>query len=345
MTTGLNSFDSGFRCGKATGGVFAVTTAKQAETADIVRATFDDVDEFCSTVGSWDLDFQPLGGPCVGTSTAQLTQFQVAGVEFGRARISVNLEQRGSAPPGAVTFVVLENSMRRLWWRGHDVDSSHILVFPVGSELYSLSGGDFHIYTVSVSPEDCEAIFDAHKLKGQSLAALPQTFRPDIGVLATLRTSLRLITKLASPPSAFEGQVITDRLVSAWAQAGGAPVENKFLGSRRLQLMRQILERFENDDWIDLTPRKLCADMNISERTLQYVFKDRFGMSPAKFLKARRLAAVRYALECSDNGTPTVANVAVRHHFQHTGQFAADYWRAFGELPSDTLRRGAGDKR
>ena len=316
----------------------------EPDTAHIVSAKFDDVDEFCSTVASWDLDFQPLSVPPGNAPAAELTLFRVGGIEFGHTRISVTLEQRGSAPVGGITFVVLDGSMRQLRWRSHDVDSSCILAFPVGSELHSISGDDFHIYTVSVSAELCEKVFEARKLRVTSLGTLPEVFRPDFGLLSTLRTSLRLITKLASPPSAMEGQAIAERLISTWALAAEPDVVNEPRGSKRSFLMRQVLERFEADDWAELTPGRLCADMNISERTLQYIFKDRFGLSPAKFLKTRRLAAVRHALGRSQTGALTVAEVAARYNFQHTGQFAADYWRAFNELPSETLRRGAGEK-
>lgn len=55
------------------------------------------------------------------------------------------------------------------------------------------------------------------------------------------------------------------------------------------------------------------------------------------FLKTCRLNAVRRALKAADSRTETVAAVAVCWGFTHPGEFAADYRRLFGELPSETL--------
>jgi AraC family ethanolamine operon transcriptional activator len=61
-------------------------------------------------------------------------------------------------------------------------------------------------------------------------------------------------------------------------------------------------------------------------------------MTPKAYLTAMRLDGVRRHLV---PGEPTVkiADVANRWGFWHMGQFAADYRRHFGELPSQTLQR------
>jgi AraC family ethanolamine operon transcriptional activator len=94
----------------------------------------------------------------------------------------------------------------------------------------------------------------------------------------------------------------------------------------------------EDEDWVSLTPAVLCEMANISERTLQYAFRERFGISPAAFLKARRLAAVRRALQTADSSQTSVGDLASFYGFWHVGQFATDYRRMFGENPSDSLR-------
>jgi len=40
-----------------------------------------------------------------------------------------------------------------------------------------------------------------------------------------------------------------------------------------------------------------------------------------------------------------VADVANRHGFWHMGQFAKDYRKTFGELPSETLKRSRVENR
>jgi AraC family ethanolamine operon transcriptional activator len=60
-------------------------------------------------------------------------------------------------------------------------------------------------------------------------------------------------------------------------------------------------------------------------------------MSPHAYLKAQRLNRVREDLKSALGDAGTVAAIAQRWGFWHTGNFAADYRRQFGELPSQTL--------
>jgi AraC-like DNA-binding protein len=58
------------------------------------------------------------------------------------------------------------------------------------------------------------------------------------------------------------------------------------------------------------------------------------------YLRSRRLELVRAELGGTGRRGGTVAEVATLAGFAHLGRFARDYQRRFGELPSETLRRG-----
>ena len=83
---------------------------------------------------------------------------------------------------------------------------------------------------------------------------------------------------------------------------------------------------------------KACQAAGVSWRTLNYVFRDIFGVTPKEYLQATRLDGVRKGLRQAGPDT-TIGDIANRWGFWHMGQFAADYKRQFSELPSDTLRR------
>ncbi len=87
-----------------------------------------------------------------------------------------------------------------------------------------------------------------------------------------------------------------------------------------------------------LTVRDLCRATGASERTLSRAFVEHFGLSPKAYLRARRLHGVRGELRRGSPGTKVV-DVANDWGFWHLGQFASDYRRLFGELPSQTLSR------
>lgn len=83
----------------------------------------------------------------------------------------------------------------------------------------------------------------------------------------------------------------------------------------------------------------LCEAAGVSERTLQYAFKEVMGMTPVAYLTRLRLHRVRQALRAATHGSTTVTTEALKWGFWHFGDFSRAYKDCFGELPSETLRR------
>jgi len=83
----------------------------------------------------------------------------------------------------------------------------------------------------------------------------------------------------------------------------------------------------------------LCRAAAVSERALEYAFKEVMGLTPVAYLTRLRLHRVRQALLAATHGSATVSAVALDWGFWHFGDFSRAYKDCFGELPSDTLRR------
>jgi AraC family ethanolamine operon transcriptional activator len=86
----------------------------------------------------------------------------------------------------------------------------------------------------------------------------------------------------------------------------------------------------------------LCLIAGCSERGLRDAFRSVRGTSPSRCLLAERLRGVRRALRNSRQYPTTVTAAATGYGFFELGRFAATYKAAFGETPSQTLRRHAG---
>ena len=87
----------------------------------------------------------------------------------------------------------------------------------------------------------------------------------------------------------------------------------------------------------------LCRVAAVSERTLEYAFKEEMGLAPITYLIRLRLHRVRQALLAATHGSTTVSAEALNWGFWHFGEFSRAYKECFGELPSDTLRRKPGE--
>ena len=101
--------------------------------------------------------------------------------------------------------------------------------------------------------------------------------------------------------------------------------------------MKLALDHVRNHERQPLTVGDLCEVTKSSERSLQYLFKDHFQVSPKQYLLAQRLDGVRRGLRGASDRQ--IGEVAGEWVFAHLGQFAAKYREVFGELPSQTRQR------
>ena len=104
----------------------------------------------------------------------------------------------------------------------------------------------------------------------------------------------------------------------------------------------RALDYIHNQAVESFTAAELCRQSGCSQRWLEQGFRKRFGMTPKKYVKCLRLARVRERLLKADKvERPTVIELASEQGFWHMGQFAADYRKLYGELPSESLGRFA----
>ncbi len=87
----------------------------------------------------------------------------------------------------------------------------------------------------------------------------------------------------------------------------------------------------------DISIEMICSDTGINIRTLQRAFLEKYGVTPKSYLQSQRLNEAYKALLDSDPKTAKIRDIALSQGYWHMSQFAADYRRQFGELPSKTL--------
>jgi AraC family ethanolamine operon transcriptional activator len=114
-------------------------------------------------------------------------------------------------------------------------------------------------------------------------------------------------------------------------------------GDRTRQAYSQIVKVVEDHALAQtgerLSVTDLCRVAGVSERTLEYAFKELLGLTPQGYLTRLRLNRVRQALLAAPRASTTVSAEAVNCGFWHFGEFSRAYKACFGEAPSETLRR------
>lgn len=83
---------------------------------------------------------------------------------------------------------------------------------------------------------------------------------------------------------------------------------------------------------------ELCKIAELSERSLEYGFREYLGVTPIRYLSLVRLNGARRDLLAATPKRQTVANIALNWGFLELGRFSGVYRQLFEELPSDTLR-------
>ncbi len=315
---------------------------KSQNSAQLLRTEFSLVEQLCEAVRFWDLDFQPLGANSHRDRVGSFSQQRLGAYDVMHAGISTSIEQKVAAPANTISFAVLGAGVRRLWWRGGDDDSGAILVYRGGEEVRALTGPDFEVFTVTLSEDRLERLCEKFGLALPAFPLRPESFRPRLAVMQTLRLHIARLTASANDEAALLAKQVVELLVINWLDETCEQVRRPSMRSRD-RAMRLCLERVEQKDWINLSPELLCETAGVSERTLQYAFRERFGLTPAAFLKARRLASTHRLLRQAKPAEQSVGDVAASLGFSHLSHFAEDYRRAFGELPSETMKRVARD--
>ena len=89
----------------------------------------------------------------------------------------------------------------------------------------------------------------------------------------------------------------------------------------------------------DMPIIRLCREVGVSRRQLEYAFRTTFAVSPRAFVQALRLNEARRQLATARANGLTVTQVAMETGINHLGRFAASYRLLFGESPRDTFSR------
>jgi AraC family ethanolamine operon transcriptional activator len=311
------------------------------ETTFYLHQRINDFDEFCDCVRNWDLEYQQLDK---GHFSSELLMFGSNRALFTNARLGRKMKQAGMSPPGMVTFGVLADPRINIYWRNLHISGDMLFVFPEGGELSSVTNDDFNVFAVSLSEaklnETCRnlEVDDFRQLINGA-----EAFNCDSRMLGELRTWLLSVRReLISPRAPGAGyleyyeQELADRLIRALAY-NHQPVRKQRIRKRDSAL--KVAENYIATTDIDhLTIPELCAVSRVSERTLEYAFQERYGLTPKRYLLLHRMNNVRKQLRAANPKTSRIMELARQNGFWHMSAFSRDYQNLFAELPSETLR-------
>jgi AraC family ethanolamine operon transcriptional activator len=304
----------------------------QPPVSEITSFEFRDFDSFREHLHGWDTDPVQLdAGPL------RLRWDQLRLEDFGLARLQVNrrIADTSAVEPGFLGFSLGLEPMR---WCGLEVPAGSLLVLSPGRDQRSTLRPGFRSVEITASEKLLhEAGILADAIHPPALPPERCVVPLGPGLVGAFEELARRLHHSAgnggSPSGATALRHRALHLLRSALQVRGIP------GIRpvpRFDLASAALRLVEDNGGDRLSVQELVQALGVTRRALEYAFSSALEVSPAKYLRARRLNQVRRDLHA--RAPLSVTDAALCQGFRHLGRFSGQYRRLFCELPSQTRR-------
>jgi len=159
-----------------------------------------------------------------------------------------------------------------------------------------------------------------------------------VRALTLLRLELDASQSLARNPAAaveYE-EFLLSALLRAWPHSQSHRLDAP--PAIRPYAVKRVIDYIEANADRPLRAGDLVRVSGAGTSALYAAFQRHVGCSPMAYLRGVRLSRARAALLAAGEAE-TVSSIALDWGFSHFGRFGAAYREAFGETPSETLRR------
>lgn len=264
-----------------------------------------------------------VGGRSTVPVIVRLAEVPLPTITFRASAWESEPPLRSVSPPGAVTLRV--PGMEQFIGASAEGDWATIMVSPA---LLQHSAMRLMKRRLDLSP------------------ALPRVLKPDnesFRLLAEQHSSV--IERVSQSPESLGRPELRDEIAEKIADLCVHCIQNdradhdNAVATRHTQLLLRLRALVEERPEEPLQVSDFCTSLNVSSRTLHAVCQQHFGMGPKRYLTMRRLEMARQALLAGSADEVNVTAIALRCGFWELGRFAGAYKLAFGESPSETLRR------
>lgn len=329
-------------------GAIALSTngarAAPGRTYSVRTVVAQDADEHAHNLSEWQQLYDQLAA---GRFTGKLTELWLDGAQLFREYTSHTVRQSCVVWPESYWFGVPYSAGHSSKIDAKYIGDGTIALRPGACAFELLTPNDFDILGVVIDAQ----MLTLHALEVEHLD--PRAILRDRELLQVGRATKRRFAQFVlhtlqamqnnqavrSSPLAQHSlqQAILCNLATLLVSVGAEP-KTSLAHRHRHRLVCRVREHLLEHHSESLTVPDLCRQFHVSRRTLQNCFYEVLDTSPAAYLRSIRLNAVRRELKNPQSAYGSVQDVAASWGFWHLSQFASDYKRLFGELPSESLR-------
>lgn len=309
-----------------------------------VSQSYNNFEQYSLDVKRWDLDFRKFN---TGDFRGQTTLLDVGNIQIGKTQLKGTIQQNGLTPKGYRSFVIPANSEQSFIWLNRKVSNNNILIFPKSCDLDAVSYNNFSVFVISIEENYLQHLIAENQLKNlnttldfsEKVITINQAFSNYLqSSLQSLFNKLLLNNDIINTQSTlFQIREKIPVMLLNFLN------KNNFTSSITLNRKRDLalkksIDYINSNNLKNISLSKLQEITSASQRTIEYAFLERFGVTPKNYLTNIKLHEVKHILQNPSN-RELISKVANEFGFNHMGQFSADYKNFFGELPSETIFR------
>jgi AraC family ethanolamine operon transcriptional activator len=320
---------------------FSNMSASNSKTPWLHMLDTHDMDQHASAQRGWALQYEQLSP---GQFKGHIQQVQLPGITLLREDTSTALRQLGRLDDSVYGFAMALNDSTDLFFNAQRVPQNAIMCGK-GNEVDLMTPPQFTLIAIVADRSFLNPLWERMYQKPLAQWLEKQLVLSTTAVKAQVLRERHLKVlgqaQFLAPCHQDEQawRLLRDEILMEWLEALPDKVDISELPSleRRKKLVTHACELMLDCRDEPLSILQVCSQLGTSRRKLNYCFQDVLGTTPVKYLRSLRLNRVRRALRQAQPGT-TVQDVASHWGFWHLGQFAQDYKKLFGELPSANLR-------
>lgn len=299
-----------------------------------------DADEQAHNLSQWDQRYDQL---TPGSFEGSVTELWLPKTQIFVEQANRQLRQTCAAWAESVWFGIPAAADGMMSMGGKALSARAVCVRDGGAEFDLLTAPDFNLYGVVVDRAALAEHLELHLHQDLDRLLLQGDVR-DLapGRKESLCATLNGILADAQAPQTLDcpaslQQRIFDALAGVLVSPDSLPAQAARTRLQHQQLVERLRQLVLADPENPPSITELCARLHLSRRALQNCVEEITGLAPLAYIRSLRLNEVRRALRYGQ-GRRSVSSVAYDWGFTHLSQFAQDYRRMFGELPSASLR-------
>lgn len=306
-----------------------------------------DVHDHSLAVSGWEQVYRQM---TPGRFASRVVQATSSDFHFFREETNRRVVQAGVSPAGFASLAVPLYAPVVGTFQGQKVDGYALMQLGPGEEFRFYTPEAMHYVGVSLPAETMFELVAvtigeeaARQLRrnvvpfpAEAAQVLRQRLAPFLD--ASERAALADSASNAASVKRFQDEMLSV-LLGLLESATGLPSRD-VTHATYSDIVKRCERITEDNTQESLTVLDLCRMLRCSRRTLQTSFQRVANVTPVEYLRSIRLNAVHRLLRSTSADELLIGDAAARWGFTHLSYFAREYRDLFGELPSQTVRKG-----